>query len=185
MGSRRVRWVFWVVFGAGAITGVVVVVVALWPSDGGSSLRTFTVEAEQVPAAGADPVLVGEGRFWLVHLLPGEGVHAGRGVSGPGGLVALSAIDPHNGDEVFNFVAGTCDVPWRAEFEFEGEVGWFRNGCGSATYTVAGVWVFGPSPRGLDTLDVRVQRDGSVRVNTSVVTPGADDNALRAVAYGE
>ncbi len=179
--SRRVRVSFWMMLGAGIVTGVVVLAVALWPSDGGSSPTRFTIEAELVPAAGVDPVLVAEGRFWLVHLLPGEGVHDGRGASGPGGLLALSAIDPHNGDVVFNRPLGTCDIPWRADFFLEGEVGWFRNGCGSATYTVAGVRVFGPSPRAMDTLDVRVQRDGSVRVNTSVVTLGAEDNALRAV----
>lgn len=81
--------------------------------------------------------------FHLVHLEDGE-------------FRALSAKDPHLG----------CTVPWRPEFQFEGQTGWFRNPCHGETYDITGRRVFGPSPRDLDRYPVEV-RDGRVLVTLS------------------
>lgn len=81
--------------------------------------------------------------FHLVHLEDGE-------------FRALSAKDPHLG----------CTVPWRPEFQFEGQTGWFRNPCHGETYDITGRRVFGPSPRDLDRYPVEV-RDGRVIVTLS------------------
>ena len=158
---------------AGLIAGVVAAVAFAW--SGGAAdpnLTRFRVAAGSVPEAGGEPLLVEEGEFWLVHLLPGEGRHAGFGLLGPGGLLALDWTSPHLGGM----------VPWRAEMLWEGEVGWFRGVYGS-TFTKAGVRVFGPSFYGLSTFAVEVRGDGSVEVRTGDPERGGRDNPLRAVPY--
>ncbi len=77
-------------------------------------------------------------------------------------FVALSWVDPHLG----------CSVRWRADFVWptsgngEQKNGWFRNGCHGETYDIAGLLVFGPSPRDLDLFVVSIE-DGRVVVDTS------------------
>lgn len=108
-----------------------------------------------------------EGRFWLVHLTPEQG--------GPG-LLALWWKCPHLG----------CTVPWRPTFIWPDPTtgapksGWFRCPCHGSTYTDAGVRVFGPAPRSMDTMALSVE-GGRISVNTGAVTPGAPDNPDRAV----
>ncbi len=89
----------------------------------------------------------------------------------PEGVLALWWKCPHLG----------CTVPWRPEFDFEGVRGWFRCPCHGSTYTKAGIRVFGPAPRPMDTFDLAVNGDGSIDVNTSKVTPGSSTNPQRAV----
>jgi cytochrome b6-f complex iron-sulfur subunit len=137
---------------------------------------TVTVPADRIPHPGAEPVRVSEGQFWLVNLAGAEGDVLGIG--GTGGLVALWWKCPHLG----------CAVPWNAGFQgsqvnFPGINGWFRCPCHGSTYSRAGIRVFGPAPRPMDTMDLSVNADGSVSVNTGRVTRGADDNPLRAVPY--
>ena len=50
----------------------------------------------------------------------------------------------------------------------------------SFSYTDAGVRVFGPAPRSLDTMDLTIE-NGRITVDTGAVTPGSEDNANRAV----
>lgn len=145
-----------------------------WPSGAGNPAPVlFTIAAEDVPAAGEDPVAFSAGRFWLVNLLPEEGTHGAYGVLGEGGLIALFWRDPHLG----------CTLPWRSDFRFEGSRGWFRNPCHGETYTKAGVRVFGPAPRSMDTYPLEVRSDGRVIVNTTLASFGAVDNPTRAVPY--
>jgi cytochrome b6-f complex iron-sulfur subunit len=127
------------------------------------------VPAGAVPKPGTDPVKVFEGKFYLVNLKPGEGGHAGVPGSEKGGLVALYQKCVHLG----------CTVPWRPEFEFEGEKGWFRCPCHGSTYTKGGARVFGPAPRSLDTMDLTINGDGSVTVNTGKITPGDTNDPQR------
>ncbi len=198
--AQRLRRVaFWSVLAAGAVAAIAALLVFAWPDGAGAPPSRFVIAADEVPAAGDPPLLVAEGRFWLVNLAPGEGVVEMRtlrneparqvGTAGPGGLLALSVKDPHKAAGAFPSVpARNGDIPWRAEFVFEGSTGWFLDGCGGSTYTKAGVRVFGPSPRSMDTYAVTVRDDGSVTVDTDVVmlgaaALGADDNPLRAVAY--
>ncbi len=108
-----------------------------------------------------------EGHFWLVHLTPDQGGD---------GLLALWWKCPHLG----------CTVPWRADFTFtdpntgQAKKGWFRCPCHGSTYTDAGVRVFGPAPRSMDTMALTVD-NGTVNVDTGKVTPGSTDNPSRAV----
>jgi Rieske Fe-S protein len=79
-------------------------------------------------------------RVWLVKFESGE-------------ILALSQKDPHLG----------CTVPWRADFQFKGYKGWFRNPCHGETYDLTGYCYAGPCPRGLDRYETQVA-DGKVQV---------------------
>lgn len=137
-----------------------------------------TVSASQIPGVGESPVRVPAGRFWITNLDASEGdVH---GVGGTGGLLALYWVCPHLG----------CTVPWNSAFDggavnFPDIIGWFRCPCHGSTFSRAGVRVFGPAPRNMDTFLIDMNPDGSVTVNTSAITSGAADppNPLRAIPY--
>lgn len=134
------------------------------------------VAANQIPVVGAEPVRISAGKFWLVNLEGAEGDVLG--VGGTGGLLALYWKCPHLG----------CTVPWNAAFNgaqvnFPGVVGWFRCPCHGSTYSKAGIRVFGPAPRPLDTMDIAINADGSLGVNTGRIAFGTNDNPLRAVTY--
>ncbi|MCH7697487.1 MAG: Rieske 2Fe-2S domain-containing protein [Chloroflexi bacterium] len=128
---------------------------------------TVSVGAAAVPAPG-QKVQIPAGRFWLVNLTEEQG--------GPG-LLALWWKCPHLG----------CTVPWKPNFIWPDPTtgadkkGWFRCPCHGSTYTDAGIRVFGPAPRSLDTMDLTIGSDGRVSVNTGSTTDGAPDNPDRAV----
>jgi cytochrome b6-f complex iron-sulfur subunit len=128
----------------------------------------------RIPGTGAEPVRVSEGKFRLVNLNGPEGDVLG--VGGTGGILALYWKCPHLG----------CSVPWNPAFNgssvnFPGIIGWFRCPCHGSTYSRAGVRVFGPAPRPMDTMAVTV--NGSLNVNTGAITSGTGDNPLRAIPY--
>ena len=134
------------------------------------------VSAAQIPAVGADPQRITEAKAWVVNLQGAQGDVLG--VGGEGGLMALYWKCPHLG----------CTVPWNASFNgaqvgFPGVVGWFRCPCHGSTYSRAGIRVFGPAPRPMDTMEVTTNSDGSININTGAITNGALDNPLRAVPY--
>ncbi len=127
------------------------------------------VPASVVPKPGEDPRKIFEGKFYLVNLKPGEGGHGAVPPSKDGGLVALYQKCPHLG----------CTVPWRPEFEFEGDKGWFRCPCHGSTYTRGGARVFGPAPRSMDTMEITIAGDGSLTVNTGKITLGDTNDPQR------
>jgi cytochrome b6-f complex iron-sulfur subunit len=137
-----------------------------------------TVARSLIPRPGDPPVRIPDGRFWLVN---NEGTQGDvLGVGGTGGLLALYWVCPHLG----------CTVPWNGAFDggavnFPGITGWFRCPCHASTYSRAGVRVFGPAPRNMDTFLIEINPDGSLTVNTSAITSGAADppNPLRAIPY--
>ena len=129
-----------------------------------------------IPPAGSDPARISAGKFWLSNLAGAQGDVFGVGSTG--GLIALYWKCPHLG----------CTVPWNATFNgatvaFPGIIGWFRCPCHGSTYSRAGVRVFGPAPRPMDTMLLTLNSDGSINVNTGKITLGGADNPLRAVAY--
>lgn len=133
------------------------------------------VPAAKVPPAGAPPPQNIEGRFWLVNLAPGEGRIAGDGAETAGGLVALWRKCPHLG----------CTIPWRESYrsphDAEGRRGWFLCPCHGSTYSKAGVRIFGPAARSMDTMLIEVDRAGNVIVDTGKITKGDAANPARAV----
>ncbi len=82
-----------------------------------------------------------------------------------------------------------CTVPFRPDFSREdprnGETyaGWFLCPCHGSTYSDAGVRVFGPAPRSLDTFDLII-KDGKMTVNTGKITTGSTENPSRAILPG-
>lgn len=111
---------------------------------------------------------VTEGRVWLVHLTAEQG--------GPG-LLALWWKCPHLG----------CTVPWKSNYAFkdprtgQDKTGWFRCPCHGSTFDDAGIRVFGPAPRSMDTMKLTVDENGRITVDTGNITPGGEDNPSRAV----
>ncbi|MDA0815088.1 MAG: Rieske 2Fe-2S domain-containing protein [Chloroflexi bacterium] len=119
---------------------------------------------------GGDPIPNGEGQFWIANLDPAETRAGGSG--GGDGLLALWRKCPHLG----------CTVPWRGTFSFEGDAGgWYRCPCHASTYTKAGIRVFGPAPRSMDTMQIDIDDAGNITVHTGAVTGGGPDNPSRAV----
>ena len=126
----------------------------LWPS----SSRTFdlapgTVTSynlhDGVPVVSLDGSLVSNRVFHIVRLPDGE-------------IRALSSKDPHLG----------CAVPWRPDFEFVNETGFFRDPCHLETFDMAGDRVYGPATRGLDRFAVTIENDRVV-VDLSDMTLGS------------
>lgn len=139
------------------------------------------VAARDVPKPGDLPYHQLEGRFWLVNLKPGEGVPAtfqyriGVGESSQsGGLLALYDKCTHLGST----------VPWRDDFVFGGVTGWFRCPSHGATFTKAGLRVFGPAPRAMDTFAITGVSAAGVTVNTGWMHLGGTDDAQRTVPAG-
>ena len=139
----------------------------LWPRKVTGFGGEVTVPAAKIPAPGSEPVHIPEGKFYLANLVPSQ-------EESPGGLLALWHKCPHLG----------CSVPWRPDFEYGGSKGWYRCPCHGSTYTRgAGLLVFGPAPRPLDTMAIELKGNGDVVVNTGAITKGGKDNPLRAVPY--
>ena len=135
--------------------------------------REVFVSPDRIPAPGDDPVVIAEGRFFLVNLE--AGVTPNREET-DGGLLALWQKCPHLG----------CTVPYRSDFNFLGRTGWFRCPCHGSTYTKeGGILVAGPAPRPMDTFNIEVQEDNSIVVNTGVTVAetGSADNPSKTVEY--
>jgi cytochrome b6-f complex iron-sulfur subunit len=135
------------------------------------------VPAQAIPKAADPPRQNFEGHFLLVHLAPGEGRIANDDASTDGGLLALWWKCPHLG----------CTVPWKGDFMSPYDAlsrrGWFNCNCHGSTYTKAGVRVFGPATRSMDTMELTVNRDGSITVDTGKIRAGDSDNPRRAAPW--
>lgn len=143
----------------------------IWPLNVKGFGGTFVVSPDRLPLQGEDPVKVVEAKAWVVNLAPNEGT-GGVGTPNPaGGMIALYQKCVHLG----------CTVPWLAQFDFQGQKGWFRCPCHQSTYAKAGVRVFGPAPRSLDTFDLQFDSQGRLVINTGKITLGGEDNATRAI----
>jgi cytochrome b6-f complex iron-sulfur subunit len=120
---------------------------------------------------GGEPIMNNTGQFWIQNLDPAQG--GDNGTDGGVGLLALWRKCPHLG----------CTVPWRptAHVEVSNAVGWFQCPCHGSTYTRAGVRVFGPAPRSMDTMAIEIDDAGNITVQTGDITPGGTDNPQRAV----
>ena len=156
---------FWSSLGA-LVAGMVACSLDLiYPRSVGGFGGTVAVNEGDVPSPGDEPRRIGEGKFWLVNLTQEQG--------GPG-LLALWWKCPHLG----------CTVPWKEKFVWPDPTtgapkeGWYRCPCHGSTYTRAGVLVFGPAPRSMDTMAITVE-NGRVIVDTGNITNGAPDNPDR------
>ena len=167
--SRRsiLRFGFWSGLGAMLAGMAACGVDLLYPRGVTGFGGRVSVEPGEVPQPG-EKRPIQRGRFWLVNLTEEQG--------GPG-LLALWWKCPHLG----------CTVPWKETFIWPDPTtgadkqGWFRCPCHGSTYTDAGIRVFGPAPRSLDTMKLEVGSDGRISVDTGSTTNGGPDNPDRAV----
>lgn len=173
--TRRqlLRVSFWGFFTFGLTGGLGAFLSNFWPRNVTGFGGKISVAASDVPEAGENPEPIQIGKFYLSHLRAGEGTHAGFGAEGEQGLLALWWKCPHLG----------CTIPWRPGFPFEGVTGWFRCPCHGSTYTRSGIRVFGPAPRPMDTMEITVNNDGSLSVDTGKITKGGEDNPQRTTGY--
>ena len=144
-----------------------------WPRKVAGAATKVFVSPDRIPKQGEEPVVIPEGRFFLVNLKAGV---TPNGEQAEAGLLALWRRGPHLG----------CTVPWRADFTFLGRTGWFRCPCHGSTYTKeGGILVAGPSPRPLDRFPVEVKEDGSIVVTTGVsaAEKGSPENPSKTVEY--
>ena len=165
---RRILQIgFWSSLGAAVAAAGACGLDLLYPKEVTGFGGTISVNSGDVPPPGGKKEIA-EGRFWLIHLTEEQG--------GPG-LLALWWKCPHLG----------CTVPWKPTFVWPDPTtgapkqGWFRCPCHGSTYTDAGIRVYGPAPRSMDTMDLVVNSDGGVTVNTGAITNGGPDNPDRVV----
>lgn len=166
---------FWVGMGA-MLAGIAsTIVYMLWPRGvTGFGSTVFVGNVDLFPAG--VPVKNTEAKAWIVKL---DATQAGRNGGQEGAILALWQKCPHLG----------CTVPWRPDYTREdprsGETyaGWFLCPCHGSTYSPAGVRVFGPAPRSMDTFAVSIS-NGGITVNTGDITPGNTENATRGVLPG-
>lgn len=176
IGRRRLLTAaFWTSIGAACAGGAATLVNMVYPRGVGGFGGPVAVPAAAIPRPGDPPALNTEGRFLLVNLAAGEGKPAGDETDAPGGLVALWTRCPHLG----------CAVPWRQDATYgdgTGRRGWFVCPCHGSTYTRAGVRVYGPAPRSMDTMVIEAGANGIV-VQTGKRLAGGIDNPARAVRW--
>jgi len=168
VSRRRVLQVgFWTSIGAMLAGAGACGLDIIYPSKVTGFGGKVSVPATAIPPPG-EKVQIPSGRFWLVNLTEEQG--------GPG-LLAIWWKCTHLG----------CTVPWNPTFVWPDPTtgapkqGWFRCPCHGSTYTDAGVRVFGPAPRSLDTMAISVAGNGDLTVDTGTRVNGGTDNADRAI----
>ncbi len=174
--SRRnfIRASFWGGLGITLLGSVGLLLDYLWPRN----VRGF---GGPVPAGnvaeyprGATPVENREGQFWIANLDPSQTGPNGSG--GADGLLALWRRCPHLG----------CTVPWGSSHTVEnhpGIQGWYQCPCHGSTYSLAGIRVFGPAARSMDTMAIDIDESGNITVQTGEIVNGGPDNPERAVTH--
>jgi cytochrome b6-f complex iron-sulfur subunit len=170
--SRRsfAKGLFVAALAAGGIAGGATLINTLYPRTSGRRDEVL-IPRDRVPAPGDPPLHVAAGRFLIVNLRAGEGAD---GYRGPGGLLAILERCTHL----------HCEVQWRTEYEFDGEVAdRLVCPCHGGVFTIAGVRQFGPPPRSLDTLAMRLTAAGDVVVDIGAVRRGSDGNPVRALKW--
>lgn len=177
VSRRRVLQIgFWAGMG-GLLTGIVVTILnSLYPrgiTGFGSTVVVGTIE-QLSPGQKIHNL---DAKAWMVRL---NAEQARRNPpAAEGSVLALYHKCPHLG----------CTVPYRADFIFDdprnGETyqGWFRCPCHGSTYSDAGVRVFGPAPRSMDSFDLKIDA-GKMIVNTGKITLGSSENPSRAINPG-
>jgi cytochrome b6-f complex iron-sulfur subunit len=165
---------FWTSIAAALAGGGASLLSSLYPRGVSGFGGPVAVPAASIPKPGDPPKPMVEGRFLLVNLAPGEGLAKDGSEPTTGGLLALYRKCPHLG----------CTVPWRADARARNDdrTGFFLCPCHQSTYTKAGVRVWGPAPRSMDTMRIEPGANGIV-VQTSEIADGDVDNPSRALPW--
>ena len=134
--------------------------------------RTLQRDGQGVPGAQATriPEDVSRRSFILGSFWTGLGVSLLGGVG-----ILLDFLYPRN---VKGF-GGPVPAGKLSDFAAGGE----PKHCHGSTFTKAGIRVFGPAPRSLDTMKIDVDASGNITVQTGDRTPGGPDNPQRAQRF--
>jgi cytochrome b6-f complex iron-sulfur subunit len=169
---------FWSAMGAMVLGIVATIINTLYPRNvTGFGGTVYIGTVDQLKATPGQKIHNLDAKAWLVYLT-GDAVRRNPGAQ-EGSVLALYHKCVHLG----------CTVPWRPDFSREDPrntetyAGWFLCPCHGSTYSDAGVRVFGPAPRSLDTFGLTIV-DGKMTVDTSKITTGKEDNASRAILPG-
>jgi cytochrome b6-f complex iron-sulfur subunit len=169
---------FWSAMGAMLLGIVATMINSLYPRNvTGFGGTVYVGTVDQLASAPGQKLHNLDAKAWLV-LLTGDKVKRNPGAQ-EGSIIALYHKCVHLG----------CTVPWRPDFSREDPrnnetyAGWFLCPCHGSTYSDAGVRVFGPAPRSLDTFDLSIAA-GKMTVNTGKIKLGDPTNPSRAVLPG-
>ncbi len=169
---------FWGGMGALMLAIVGTIINSLYPRNvTGFGATVFVGTVDQLTANPLQKLHNLDAKAWIVRL-SGDQVKRNPGAQ-EGSIIALYHKCVHLG----------CTVPWRADFSREdprnGETyaGWFLCPCHGSTYSDAGVRVFGPAPRSLDTFELKID-GGKMTVNTGKIRLGDAENPTRAILPG-
>jgi cytochrome b6-f complex iron-sulfur subunit len=169
---------FWSAMGAMLLGIVATIINSLYPRNvTGFGGTVYVGTVDQLTSAPNQKLHNLDAKAWLV-LLTGDKVKHNPGAQ-EGSIIALYHKCVHLG----------CTVPWRPDFSREDPrnnetyAGWFLCPCHGSTYSDAGVRVFGPAPRSLDTFDLSIV-GGKMTVNTGKIKLGDPTNPSRAILPG-
>lgn len=169
---------FWGAMGAMLLGIVTTILNSLYPRNvAGFGGTVFVGTVDQLKEAPGQKIHNLDAKAWLV-MLTGDQVKHNPGAQ-EGSILALYHKCPHLG----------CTVPWRPDFSREDPrngatyAGWFLCPCHGSTYSDAGVRVFGPAPRSMDTFALTIA-GGKMTVNTGKIATGSESNPTRAVLPG-
>ena len=168
---------FWTGMGAMVLGIVVTILNSIYPRGITGFGTTIAVGAVESLTPGKKLHNL-DAKAWIVRFNAEQAAHNPPAVEGA--VMALYHRCVHLG----------CTVPYREDFSFEdprnGQTypGWFRCPCHGSTYSDAGVRVFGPAPRSLDTFDLSIDSSGIMQVNTGKISSGNETNPSRAILPG-
>ena len=179
VSRRKVMLIgFWGAMGAMMLGIVTTILNSLYPRNvAGFGGSVYVGTVDQLKSATGQKLHNLDAKAWVV-LLTGEQVRRNPGAQ-EGSVIALYHKCPHLG----------CTVPWRSDFSredprnLETYGGWFLCPCHGSTYSDAGVRVFGPAPRSMDTMELSIT-DGKMTVNTGKIQAGDETNPTRAILPG-
>ncbi len=179
VSRRKVMLIgFWGAMGAMMLGIVTTILNSLYPRNvAGFGGTVYVGTVDQLKSATGQKLHNLDAKAWIV-LLTGEQVRRNPGAQ-EGSVIALYHKCPHLG----------CTVPWRADFSREDPRsqetygGWFNCPCHGSTYSDAGVLVFGPAPRSMDTMELSIV-DGKMTISTGKIRLGDENNATRAILPG-
>jgi len=158
---------FWSAFGLAMVGLLGSPLDFMWPRNLKGFGGPITVTPDLIPAEGADPIHIFDGKFWLLNRKAGPSI---AGDDSPGGLIALYHKCPHLG----------CTVPYRSDFTFDNKKGWFRCPCHGSRYLRDGVRFYGPAPRPLENFQISLAPDGTLVVDRGKIIPRTTRLALPA-----
>lgn len=171
MPTTRRRFIFAAAMGALGVAAGSALIGLLWRRTDESDERIVSIPVGELPGP-SEVVSVDNGRGFIVGL-PATN-------ESPGGLLAVSARCPHLACRV-RWEAGE---PENAQTEPAHNFGRFFCPCHDSVFNAAGIRYSGPSPRPLDTIDVKFSSTGAfAQIALRDVREGGEDNPQRATPW--